>query len=234
MRRATVTSAVLVALLGSGTVLGAGPARTAAYVPADETKVEHMVNATRSSKGLGRLRRVDALVGMARRQADKMAAKGSIFHNPNLGGEMTTLGVDWGRAGENVGMGPDVTLVEEAFINSPHHYENIVAPSYDAVGIGVVDGADERRYVVQVFADLRSSETAATAAAPKPEPATTAEPQAQRSFPIPQATAATPQSPSPSPSPASPSAPAASSRPPSVVPNAVTGGVVKPLVLPMI
>ena len=155
MRRvAASAAAVVIAVLGLGAVLGVAPAHAGDYVPSDETHVRNLVNATRAGKGLGQLASNNELIGMARRQADRMAAKGNIFHNLQLGDEMTSSGLNWLKAGENVGMGPDVDIIEDAFLASPHHYENIVDPKYDTVGIGVVDGADGRRYVVQVYADF--------------------------------------------------------------------------------
>ena len=36
-----------------------------------------------------------------------------------------------------VGYGPGVQIVHNAFVASPHHYENLVEPSYNLIGIGV-------------------------------------------------------------------------------------------------
>ena len=36
---------------------------------------------------------------------------------------------DWAKLGENVGTGPDVGSVMDAFIASPGHYANIVDPN---------------------------------------------------------------------------------------------------------
>jgi hypothetical protein len=226
MRRvAARAAAVLIVVFGFGAVLGVAPARAGGYVPSDETHVRNLVNATRSSKGLGQLASNAVLVGMARRQADRMAAKGNIFHNLKLSDEITVAGLNWLKAGENVGMGPNADIVEDAFLASPHHYENIVDPQYDTVGIGVVDGADGRRYVVQVFADM-----AASAPAPKPDaakpatPAVTAEPQAQTAAQV----APVSQTPTPTVQPSVAPAPEAP-RPSSADPNVVVGGVVEPL-----
>jgi hypothetical protein len=226
MRRvAASAAAVLIVVLGLGVVLGVAPARAGGYVSSDETKVRNMVNATRAGKGLGQLASNGELVGMARRQADRMTAKGNIFHNLKLGDEMTAAGLNWQKAGENVGMGPDVNLVEEAFLASPHHYENIVDPKYDTVGVGVVDGADGRRYVVQVFADMGSSAPVSKPAAPKPvAPAVTAEPQAQAAAHV----APVSETPTPNVEPSAAPAPQAP-RPPSADPNVVIGGVIEPL-----
>jgi uncharacterized protein YkwD len=229
MRRvAASAAAVLIVVLApviSG-VLGAAPAQAGGYLPSDETRVQNLLNATRTVKGLAKLARNDKLVGMARRQADRMAAKGSIYHNPSLGAEMTSSGLSWQKAGENVGMGPNVDLIEQAFLDSPHHYENIVDAKYDTVGIGVVDGADGRRYVVQVFADL-SATPAPTAPKPAaPAPTTTAEPQAQTAAQV----APVSETPTPTTEPsATPDIEKAAPKPPSALPNVVIGGVVEPL-----
>ena len=226
MRRiAASAAAAFIVILGFGVVLGVAPARAGGYVPSDETRVQNLLSGTRTSKGLAPLKRNDKLVGMARRQADRMAAKGSIYHNPSLGAEMTSSGLDWQKAGENVGMGPDVDIIEQAFLDSPHHYENIVDPAYDTIGIGVVDGADGRRYVVQVFADLRTA-AAPAPQAPKPAaPTTTAEPQRQTAAQV----APVSQTPTPTTQPSAEPVAKAAPKPPTAVPNVVIGGVVEPL-----
>jgi hypothetical protein len=225
MRRVAASAvAVFIVIVGFGAVLGVAPANAGGYVPSDETHVRNLLNATRSSKGLGQLASNSDLVGMARRQADRMAAKGNIFHNLTLGDEITASGLDWLKAGENVGMGPDVDIIEDAFLASPHHYENIVDPKYDTVGIGVVDGADGRRYVVQVFADLAAG---GQPKAPAPEPAapaptTEAKPQtAAQVAPVSQTPTPTAE-PTPEPVVSAP-------QPPTADPNVVIGGVVEPL-----
>ncbi len=223
--RATVLIVVVALVSGIGAVLGVAPARAGGYVPADEMRVRTLLNDTRSSKGLARLASDDQLIGMARRQAGKMAAKGSIFHNLKLGDEMTSSSLNWLKAGENVGLGPNVDLIEDAFLASPHHYENIVDPSYDTVGIGVVDGADGRRYVVQVFADMGAAAPAPKAAEPKP-----AAQQSTTEAKPPAAAGVAPVSQTPTLSAEPTATPMANApKPPSVVPNVIIGGVVEPL-----
>jgi cysteine-rich secretory family protein len=218
MRRVLTTAAAVLALFFVPQAVHAQ-----SYVPGDETKVQTLLNATRGAKGLATLARNDQLVAMARGQATRMADRGSIFHNPNLGGEITERGLDWQKVGENVGMGPNVDLIEQAFLDSPHHYENIVDPQYDSVGIGVVNGDDGKRYVVQVFADLK----APAAAAPKPA----APASAPASAPV--TTQQTGVSVAPeheTPAPATPKAsPPPAPAPPSADPNAVIGHAVTPL-----
>jgi uncharacterized protein YkwD len=202
-------------------VAGALPAQGQGYVSSDETKVHNMVNSTRTKKGLAPLARRDELVKMARDQADRMEAKGDIFHNVDLGGTITRLGLGWLRVGENVGMGPDVDLIYGALLKSPKHYENIVRPDYNTMGIGVVDGDDGLRYVVQVFANVTG---AAVAAAPKK--AATPPPAAPKAPPAPPAPAYTAPAHVRAAPTAPPAAPKPTAKPKAVDPNALTGGYV--------
>ncbi len=206
------------------------PASARSYVPSDEARVLSMVNQTRKDKGLKALMRHDQLVAMARGQSDRMEDRGNIYHNPQLGAEATRRGLDWERVGENVGMGPNVDLIEQAFLDSPHHYENIVHPSYNHVGIGVVKGDDGKMYVTQVFADLKGAPAPAPVAA-KPAPAAQPASQPQPAAAAPASTPAVAAAQAPRPAPvAAPPAPAAPK--PSVDPNAVIGGFVEETELP--
>ena len=228
-----ITKVTITAVLGVAALGATVPASARSYVPTDEAKVLSMVNQTRREKGLSALVRNDKLVAMARGQSDRMEDRGNIYHNPRLGAEATERGLDWERVGENVGMGPNVDLIQQAFLDSPHHYENIVHPSYNHVGVGVVKGDDGKMYVTQVFADLKSAPAPAPAAAPKPAPAV-AKPAPAPAAPAPAAPtvaaataprpAAAPQAAAPAPAPAAPK--------PSVDPNAVIGGYVEDGQLP--
>jgi len=170
MRR-TIGCAVLL------TLLMAGRANAVTYRTADETKLEAMTNQTRASVGVKPLKHDTGLQGMARAQAVRMAARGDIYHNPNLSSDITKLGYNWRMVGENVGMGPDADMVYAALLKSPHHYENIVRSNYTAFGIGEVDGPGDRVYIVQVFAEIvpavrktvaRAPHVTAPTAAPRP------------------------------------------------------------------
>ena len=54
--------------------------------------------------------------------------------------------------GENVGHGPSVAAIEQAFMNSPGHRANILNPEFNWAGTGVSVAADGTVYLVQVFA----------------------------------------------------------------------------------
>jgi uncharacterized protein YkwD len=74
-------------------------------------------------------------VAVARVWSAKMAAASTLSHNPDL---VASALPGWQKLGENVGVGGSVAALHEAFLHSPHHYENIADPVFDEVGVGVV------------------------------------------------------------------------------------------------
>ena len=145
-------------------------ARAASGDPvAMEQQFVSRINGLRSSKGLGGLT-VDAeLTGIARRWAANMARAGGISHNPSLASQVTE---NWVKLGENVGMGPDVDSLFTAFVQSPHHYANLVDPAFTRVGVGVVLTADGTIYTAHEFMSLAgASQVTSAPAQPRPAPA---------------------------------------------------------------
>lgn len=173
--------------------LGAPKAQAQDFLRADEDRVHAMVNATRVAKGLAPLTRHEGLVDVARRQSVRMVEQNKLYHNPDLRLDLDVLGLDWHWSGENVGVGPTVEAIEEAFLGSLHHYENIVRSNYTAMGIGVVPTKSGYVYVTQVFAELGS------AAAPRPAPAPPAPTAAPPTAPPPSTPAPLPPTPTPVP-----------------------------------
>lgn len=190
-------------------VLGA-PAHAQDYLRADEDRVHVMVNATRASKGLRPLDRVEGLVELARQQSVRMVEQNKLYHNPSLGADLDALGLDWHWSGENVGVGPEVEVIQQAFLDSQHHYENVVRPNYTAMGVGVVETGKGYIYVTQVFAQLGA------VTQPAPPPPTAAPPAATVASPVPTAP--------PTPRPAPPVTPPPTPQAPD--PVAIVGGVV--------
>ena len=136
-----------------------------------------------------------------------MASDGTISHNPSLPGQVTA---NWTQLGENVGMGGAVQAIQTAFINSPHHYENLANGAYNFVGIGVVHGAGGTIFVTVDFmaaaAGAGGGSAAPSATAPRAaSPPRTAAPATPR--------ATTPRAVTPV-----PAAPPATTPPPSAAP----------------
>ncbi len=214
MRRVLSAGAGAIVLL---VLLHARPAQAGGFDAIEEAHVRNMLNQTRAGEGLERLVSHPGMIEMARGQSVRMAEKGSIFHNENLGGEATSLLPGWLQIGENVGKGPDADLIQEALLESPGHYKNIVDPAFDSIGIGIVVAGDGTRFITQVFADLKDAPSAPT----PPTPAT----------PILRSTPAQ-EPPAPTLAPAKPAAPTVAAPPPVLRLrsdlNAVIGGLVLP------
>jgi uncharacterized protein YkwD len=142
LTRAKIRGAVAV-LLVAGVIVGtASPssARGGSGYAVD------LVNQERSWYGSAPLAVDGELQAMAREWAAELAWNGYLAHNPNLwiGGAWT-----WG---ENVGYGGSISEVHGAFVNSWHHYMNMVDGAYNRIGVGVAYDDYGGVYVVQVFA----------------------------------------------------------------------------------
>jgi len=139
-----------------------------------------LVNSARSAAGLAGLSDDPRLDAIAQAQAQRMADRDAIYHNPNLKSDADAAGVDWQWIGENVGVGPDVQSIHDGFMASPGHHENIVYPDYNVIGTGAAVGKDGSLFIAQVFAGLQPSSPASTtpavSAAPAPVAAAPAAP----------------------------------------------------------
>lgn len=156
---------VLIGLVGTGVaevsaedVLGrtvkATPDRVA-FTTTEQAEAQTFVgwiNELRGEKGVDPLRLDDELELTATAWTTFMAQSGQLSHADDL-----SLGIraDWRKLGENVGVAPEAQLTElfEAFVASPTHLANMVDPSFDVVGIGVVH-RDDRLWMTQRFMDL--------------------------------------------------------------------------------
>ena len=217
----------LLALIVAGVafVAFAGPA----HATSDEDYFVAKINQIRASRGLGTLAVSGQLTAVARSWSQHMASDGTLEHNPNLGSQVS----GWRMMGENVGTGPDATSIENAFENSPHHFENMVDPSFTLIGVGVTQDSSGTYWVTEDFEQPKN------AGSPAPAPS--------HSTPAPPRSAARPApKPAPAPRPAPTpvhaavhpaSAPAAASpvtvattvapTPPPTVPLAVLGSSAK-------
>jgi hypothetical protein len=155
-------SAVLVAasLVALGAIARPVPVSAAADPATAEADFLAATNQARAQAGLPGLTRDAGLDGMARQWSNHMAAvfaanggltvdpaapndcnRSALCHNPNLGPGLTAVDSNWTKGGENIGVGGDVGSIQNAFLNSPGHYANIVG-QYDRVGVGVVNAGD--------------------------------------------------------------------------------------------
>ncbi|HEY5185434.1 MAG TPA: CAP domain-containing protein [Actinomycetes bacterium] len=221
-RLGTVVLALAIALLGS---LVAVPSAQAA--PGDTMVAS--VNASRRAAGLAPYAVRADLVAVALGQAQRMAASNRLYHNPNLATDVK----NYAWAGENVGYGPDLVTLHQAFMNSPAHRANILSARFTEIGIAVV-AKDGVLWVAEVFrrpwsagstastAAKTTTKTTTTTTAPRPAATKTAASKAaaapvRSATPSPQPVAATPTQPPVVPTAAS-TAPKPTAAPPAPAP----------------
>lgn len=137
-------------------------AAEAAASPGDEGAFAQAVNQIRAENGLRALQIDAQLSDIARNWSFSMAAAGDISHRSDLRDGVTSR---WTALGENVGVGPNVTDLINAFVNSPGHYKNLVDPRFTHLGTGAVT-VDGVIYTAHEFAAI---EAAPASAAPKSE-----------------------------------------------------------------
>lgn len=138
MARSAIFTLAIAAALFAGHLaqapVGAAPGSplVAAALQLDDLEAQFLVllNEERVAAGLEPLAPYADLEDDAASQTADMIEVGDIYHSPDLAG--VTSG--WEALGENVGYGPTVDKLHTAFMNSPHHRDNIVG-DYDRVGI---------------------------------------------------------------------------------------------------
>ena len=150
-------AAVLLASAVTTTVASVAP--TAAFADSTasmESQFVAKMNAARQSAGLRPYAVASDLTSVARRHSADMAAKQSLYHNPNL----TTEVQNWQAVGENVGEGPTVSDIHNAFMNSPEHRANILDHDFTQVGVGV---SVDNHGIIWVTEDFRQPQSSSTA-----------------------------------------------------------------------
>jgi uncharacterized protein YkwD len=107
-------------------------------------------NKQRTARGLDAVRRADCVQRFAVRQAKAMAQREQMFHQ-ELGPILEACGLN--AVGENVAYGyPNGrSVVNDGWMGSDGHRDNILNPDFRLVGIGARKGHDGRWYVAQVF-----------------------------------------------------------------------------------
>ncbi len=139
--------ALLVAALAALVLAPFGPMTPVALADSGmESSFVAKVNAERSAQGLPSLSTNGGLTSTARSWSGTMASQTNLYHNPNLGSQVS----GWQAVGENVGRGPSVDAIHSALMASPGHKANILDPRWTEIGVGVVV-KDGTVWVTQVF-----------------------------------------------------------------------------------
>jgi uncharacterized protein YkwD len=143
LARVAIMASVAIALVAPAT---SGPAAAA---NGHERQLKSMVNDTRERHDKRRLDMRRFLVRAARRHSREMATSGNLVHSQDLAslGE----GREWEIIGENIGYGPSMDILHEAFLDSPPHRQNELNRQYRYVGVGMSTGDDGRIWVTVLF-----------------------------------------------------------------------------------
>lgn len=119
-------------------------------------RVVELVNIERRKGGLPPLRENRDLSKLATMKSADMRDRDYVEHeSPTYGGVsdmMTTYGIDWQGAGENIAAGQDTPEeVMDGWMNSPGHRKNIMSPLFTEIGVGYEEGGKLHKYWTQMF-----------------------------------------------------------------------------------
>jgi hypothetical protein len=154
-------AAVVLALLASLLPQVTSPAHADSGM---EAEFVALINKERAATGAKAVKVAGDLTSVARTHSKRMADQDHLHHNPNLGSDVT----GWRKVGENVGRGPSVGAIHNAFMNSSGHKRNILDPDWIEVGVGVVI-RDGQVWVTEIFR-VPSGSTSEPKPEPEPEP----------------------------------------------------------------
>jgi uncharacterized protein YkwD len=114
------------------------------------------INAARVQANLAPLVLDSKLSDGACLKAEDMAVKGYFSHtSPTYGSPfemMTSLGIKFGTAGENIAKNFSVKGAHDAFMNSPGHKANLLDPEFQKIGLGFYQSGNYL-FVTQWFTD---------------------------------------------------------------------------------
>ena len=132
-------------------LLAPGIATDHARAAASQARREQMLaltNEVRATHGRPVLDLDAKLSRYATRHSRQMARADTLFHTEDLAERLD--GLDWSMGGENVGVGPSLTDLQDAFMGSKTHRKNILLKGYDHAAIGIVK-SDGTLWVTVIF-----------------------------------------------------------------------------------
>ena len=130
-------------------------ARAAASVTAAEQTLYQLLNQDRARYGLNGLILDEELCRIARIKSQDMVDNRYFAHlSPTYGNVrsmLTSFGVKYLSAGENIARSRSVYHSNAAFLSSEGHRRNMLSSTYTHVGIGVVTDANGFVTVTEIF-----------------------------------------------------------------------------------
>jgi uncharacterized protein YkwD len=148
----TLRKAVLFASIG--VLATASSVHAQAEVLSAEHSLFAAVNQERAALGLPALQWDEALAAAARQHAHRMAQQNQLSHQlpgePAVQDRATQAGARFSLIAENIAIAPNPATIHSAWMQSPHHRENILDPQLNVVGIAVIRSG-EGLFAVQDF-----------------------------------------------------------------------------------
>jgi uncharacterized protein YkwD len=86
----------------------------------------------------------------AKAHSQAMADRGYLFHSTGEQLQAELAGYDWELGGENIGVGGSLEGLEDAFMASPPHRQNLLRKVYEHAAIGIVR-QDGRTWITVIF-----------------------------------------------------------------------------------
>ena len=128
------------------------------YVFDQRLKILDLTNETRADFGTGQLILDPYLNAVAQAYAEDMAVREFFSHMDPDGltmlDRLNGAGIPFYAAGENIAWYPSAETAILGWIESPGHYENLVRPMFNKIGIGVYNPDPDlasNYYYVQLF-----------------------------------------------------------------------------------
>jgi uncharacterized protein YkwD len=115
----------------------------------EERELRTYINQARDSRGARKLGMRSFLIRAARRHSRWMADTEQLVHSSDLASYVGNR--DWNVIGENIGVGPSMEVLHDAFMDSPPHRRNALDRRYEHVGVGMALGDDGRIWVTVLF-----------------------------------------------------------------------------------
>lgn len=120
-----------------------------------EEEMLSLINEERVKVGVKPLQMDQDLVKIARLKSQDMIEKNYFDHvSPTYGAPftmMTSFGIDYSYAGENLAGNYSVQNAHEALMASDGHRKNILNPNYTHIGVGIVEGGAYGKMFTQLF-----------------------------------------------------------------------------------
>ena len=124
-------------------------------ISADEQKLLNLINAERSKAGVSPLSFDMTLLKISRLKAKDLVDNNYFAHqSPTYGSPfdmMKQFGVSFKSAGENIAGNSSIENAVQAWMNSEGHRKNILNPSFNFTGVGIVNSPKYGYVFVQQF-----------------------------------------------------------------------------------